>query len=110
MTGALPLYMVLAANFLSAVIIFMERFFPFALFGRREPPKIITFVERFIPSMVITVLVVYCLKDVAFSQAPFGAPYLIAIAVTVLLQVPLRNSMVSIFSGTIVFMVLSRLM
>lgn len=98
------------ASFLSGAIIFLERFFPFALFSKKNPPKILNFIERYLPAMVIAVLIVYCLKDIQFTSAPFGSPYFIAIAVTIVLHLWLKNSMVSIFGSTIVFMILSRIM
>lgn len=98
------------ASLLSGAIIFLERFFPFALFSKKNPPKILSFIERYLPAMVIAVLIVYCLKDIQFTSAPFGAPYFIAIAVTIVLHLWLKNSMVSIFGSTIVFMILSRIM
>lgn len=98
------------ASLLSGAIIFLERFFPFALFSKKNPPKLLNFIERYLPAMVIAVLLVYCLKDIQVTSAPFGAPYFIAIAVTVGLQLWTKNSMISILGSTIVFMVLSRIL
>ena len=57
---------------------------------------------------IIGMLVVYCLKDVEFSAAPFGLPELIAAVSVVVLQRWKRNSLISIFVGTILYMVLIR--
>ncbi len=110
MTEALPLGTALFFSFLIAIVIFLERLFPFALFSRREPPALIRFIEQYIPSMVIAILIMYCLKDISFSCMPYGLPYFIACASTVLLHLLIKNSMISIFGGTAIFMLLSYLM
>lgn len=96
----------LLATLVSALIIFATRFFPFALFSKKEPPKILLFIEKYIPPMIMAILVVYCLKDVSFTASPFGLPQLVALTVTVITYLWKNNSMISIFGGTIVFMIL----
>ena len=56
--------------------------------------------------MIMAILLIYCLKDVDFATRPFGLPQLIALLVTVVSYLWKGNSMVSIFGGTIVFMLL----
>ena len=53
-------------------------------------------------------LVVYCLKDVSFTSAPFALPELIASGCVVAVQARSRNSLLSILSGTAVYMILLR--
>ena len=121
---SLPINKVLIAVFLSAVIIFLERGFPFFLFSKRQPPAIIRFIEKYIPPMVMAALVCYCLKDISFVTAaltspaapanqvnPAGfIPSLAGLAVTITLHLLRRNSLISIFGGTAVYMVLIRLL
>lgn len=89
-----------------AVIIFLTRLFPFALFSKRNPPAFIRFIERFIPPMVMAVLVVYCLKDIQWSVWPSGIRELAAIVVVTALHIWKKNAMLSIFGGTAVYMLL----
>lgn len=105
----LSLFYALAAIFLTGIIIFLERLFPFALFSRKNPPKILKYIEQFIPPMAIAALLIYSLKDISFTQANAFLPQLIALAVTVILHLIKKNSMLSIFGGTIIYMVLIRL-
>ncbi len=91
---------------LLALVILATRAFPFVLFSRRDPPRIIRFVERFIPPMVMAVLVVYCLKDVEWATWPSGIRELSALALVVLLHLWKKNAMLSIFGGTAFFMLL----
>lgn len=98
------------ASVISGAVIFCERLFPFALFSRRDPPPVVQFVARHIPSMVIAILIVYSLKDADPLAFPFGIPQLAGIAATLLLNVLSGNYMLTIFGSTALYMVLSRMM
>lgn len=108
--SSLSLEQAIIAALIGALVIFFTRAFPFLLFSKREPPAIIRFIEKYIPPMVMAVLLVYCFKDVEFTSIPFGLPELIGLLVTVFLHLWKSNSMLSIFGGTILYMVLIRLM
>ncbi len=93
----------------SGILMFLLRAFPFILFSKREPPRIIRFVEKYIPAMVIGVLIIYCLVDpkyMTFTSSPWGIPAVLGVALTVFLHLWKGNSMISIFGGTILYMVL----
>lgn len=107
---SLTLEMALIATLIGAAVIFLTRAFPFLLFSKREPPAVIRFIEKYIPPMVMAVLLIYCFKDVNFTTGSFGLPEIIGLAVTVFLHLWRNNSMLSIFGGTILYMVLIRLM
>lgn len=109
-TVQLSLAQALVGTLVGAIVIFCTRLFPFALFSRKDPPAIIRFIEKYIPSMIMAILVVYCFKDIQFTTSPYGLPYYIALLFTVVFQLWLKNPMISIFGGTILFMVLSHLM
>jgi len=97
------------ATIISALIIFATRLFPFALFSHKEPPAILRFIEKYIPPMIMAILLVYCFNGIDFSQKPYGLPHFIALTVTTLTYLWKNNSMISIFGGTIVFMILQNL-
>ncbi|MEE1042162.1 MAG: AzlD domain-containing protein, partial [Lachnospiraceae bacterium] len=61
------------------------------------------------PPAIIGMLVIYCLKDVNCTAAPFGLPELIASVCVVGLQVWRRNSLLSILAGTILYMFLTQM-
>ena len=105
----LPLNKVIIAIILSSLIIFFERAFPFILFSKKNPPKIIQFIEKYIPPLVMISLVCYCLKDITLTSGLVGfLPYILGIIITIVLHLWKRNSLISIFGGTIVYMVLIR--
>ena len=62
-----------------AVVTFLIRAFPFLLFGRKNarPPELVLYLGNVIAPAAIAMLVVYCVRNVEFLGAPFGAPELI---------------------------------
>ena len=88
-----------------AVVTMLLRFLPFLIFRKQTPPYI-TYLGKVLPSAIIGMLVIYCLKDVSLTSHPHGLPELIAAACVVGLQAWKRNSLLSILSGTLVYMVL----
>ena len=97
------------ATLISAAVIFATRAFPFILFSKKQPPSFIRFIEKYIPPMIMAILLVYCMKDVNFVKSPFGLPQTLSLALTLILHLWKNNSMLSIFGGTIAFMVLQRI-
>lgn len=86
------------------------RFLPFLLFGgKRQAPKIITYLGKVLPCAIMGMLVVYCLKDVRPLLYPYGIPELLGIALVALLHIWKRNSLLSIGVGTVFYMLLVQL-
>ena len=88
-----------------AIMTMLIRFLPFLIF-RKRTPKYISYLGRVLPSAIIGMLVIYCLKNITPSVRPFGIPELIAAVCVALLQVWKRNSLVSILAGTLIYMIL----
>jgi branched-subunit amino acid transport protein AzlD len=93
-----------------AVVTWALRAFPFLLFGNRPLPKVIRYLGKALPPAIMTVLVIYCLRDISFSQSPFGIPELAACALVVILQALRKNMYLSIIAGTVCYMALIRVM
>ena len=94
----------------TALVTMLLRFVPFLLFGgKRETPAYISYLGRLLPYAVMAMLVVYCLRNISFLSAPFGAPELISCAVVALLHVWKRSSILSILGGTACYMLLVQL-
>lgn len=87
----------------------LTRFLPFLAF-RKHTPQYVSYLGRVLPPAIIGMLVIYCLKDITLAVYPFGIPELIAAACTAGLQAWRRNSLVSILAGTVVYMVLIRVL
>ena len=85
----------------------LTRLLPFLLFGGKgEPPRLILELGRALPCAVMGMLVVYCLRSVDLTAAPYGAPEAIAAALCVGLHVWRRNTLLSIAGSTAVYMLL----
>lgn len=108
-----------------AVVTFLTRVLPFLLFDRGEsPPKLVLYLGRVLPPAVIAMLIIYCLRSpsvvvpaeltaslsgwlaAVVSFFVGWAPQLIAGAVVVVLHAWKHNNLLSIFGGTILYMVL----
>lgn len=90
-----------------ALVTAVIRFLPFMIWsGNRKTPKIIEKLGRVLPYAIMGMLVVYCLKDVNFTNASGFLPPLIACLVVSILYVWKRNTLISIIAGTICYMVL----
>lgn len=101
-------YSVLAVVIASLATMF-TRFFPFLLFREgRKTPSFIANLGKILPSAIMGMLVIYCLKDVQWICAPYGIPELLGCLTVGLLQVWKRNSLLSIGLGTVLYMVLKQ--
>ena len=83
------------------------RFLPFLIFGEnRKTPPLITYLGRVLPYAIMGMLVVYCLKGIRLTAAPYGIPELLACAAVALLHIWKRNTLLSIGAGTVCYMLL----
>ena len=86
------------------------RFLPFLIFGEnRKTPPLVSYLGQVLPYAIMGMLVVYCLKGVSFTTAPFGIPEAIGCAVVAGLHIWKRNTLLSIGAGTVCYMVLVQL-
>ena len=86
------------------------RFLPFFIFrGNRKTPKYIEYLGKVLPFAIMGMLVVYCLKGVTFTALENWLPYFLATAAVVLLHLWKRNTLLSIVTGTVLYMVLVQL-
>ena len=94
----------------AAVVTALTRFLPFLIFRKKEStPAIITDLGQVLPCAIMGMLVVYCMKDVPFLSAPYGAPELIGCLIVAALHVWKRNSLLSIGVGTVCYMLMVQL-
>lgn len=106
----MSLYVVLAI-FISALITFSLRALPFLLFsGDRRMPDWLSRLGVVLPSAIMAVLIVYCLKGVKSDIIGTGIPSAIAVLVVALSFKWKHNTFLSILSGTAVYMLLLRVL
>ena len=99
-----------AAIAVVALVTWGLRSAPFLLFASRPLPKAMRYLGRALPPAIMTVLVIYCLRNTAFDRFPFGIPELAACALVALLQIVKRNMYLSIIAGTVCYMALIRVL
>lgn len=81
--------------------------YSFLIFSKTsKPPAIIKYLGAVLPAAVMGLLVVYSLKDVTLWTYPHGLPELLAILALVVIHLVKRNMLLSIATGTIVYMLL----
>ena len=85
------------------------RFLPFVLLRGKQTPPFVAYLGKVLPFAIMGMLVVYCLRHISFSAMPFGLPELLACAAVVLVHVRKRNTLLSILSGTALYMLLVQL-
>lgn len=90
-----------------ALVTMALRFLPFLIFGEnRKTPPLVAYLGQVLPYAVMGMLVVYCLKNVTLTTAPFGIPEFLGCAVVALLHIWKRNTLLSIGVGTVFYMLL----
>lgn len=95
----------------ASVVTIILRAFPFVLFGgNREMPPVIHKIANLMPPAIIAVLVVYCLKNSMVNMTMESVAAAIATVATALVHLWKRNTLASIALGTIVYMVLIRVL
>lgn len=93
-----------------SLVTMLTRFLPFLIFNKQEKlPEIISYLGKVLPTAIMAMLVVYCLKDVKITVFPYGLKELIAVVVVALLHIYKRNTLLSITCGTICYMLLVQL-
>lgn len=84
----------------------LTRFLPFLIFPEgKTPPSYITYLGTVLPYAVISLLVIYCLKDALFSSF-HGLPELMAILLVAALHRWKKSTLLSIGAGTAFYMFL----
>lgn len=93
----------LATILVMAISTYLTRLTPFLMFTPGKENAKLNFVAKNTPPMVMMILVIYMLKEVDYLSTEIFYT-LFALAVTVGLQILKRNALLSIVSGTIVYM------
>lgn len=95
------------AVLLMALVTYLIRLGPFLLFGKgKKTPDWVVYIGRVLPPAVMGMLIVYSLKSVEWLKISSSLPVVIAIITTAVLHIWKRNNLVSILSGTAIYMIL----
>ena len=92
---------------IASVATMATRFLPFLIFKSGKPtPKFLTYIGKVLPPAVFGMLVVYCLKNLNVTVAPYGAAELIGVFSVVILHLSFRKMLLSIAGGTVLYVLL----
>ena len=99
--------LILSILLVAGIITFLIRWFPFAVLrsGDEMGPGLKTLGKN-LPFAAIAILIIYCLRTVNPLIFPYGLPEGISILAVVLLHLWKRNNLISIGSGTVIYMIL----
>lgn len=90
---------------LSAIITLFMRAFPFAIFnGNRKMPQTMEKLGQVLPSTIMAVLIIYCLKGSVKEPVSMGIPGLIGVLVVGVTYKWKHSTFLSILLGTAVYM------
>ncbi|WP_134668016.1 MULTISPECIES: branched-chain amino acid transporter permease [unclassified Amycolatopsis] len=103
-----PAYL-LAAVAVSAAVTWGLRALPFAVLAPLRASRTVQYLSTRMPAGVMVILLIYCLRDVAWTSPSALAPT-IALAVTIALHLWRRNAVLSIVGGTAVHVLLASLL
>lgn len=99
-------------NILSMIVLvslmtFALRALPFLLFsGKHQLPLFVAQLQKQLPSAVMILLVIYCVKGIHFEQINGWMPYFAGVLATVLAHWKKKNVLLSMLAGTFVYMLL----
>lgn len=91
----------------AALATFLTRLLPFVLLYRWAEHPLLKHLGRYLPPVLMVLLLMYALKD-ALVTGERLLPSLIALAVVAVLHLMWRNPLVSILSGTGLYMFLTQ--
>ena len=97
------LYYLLAVMVVMAAMTFLTRVLPFVAFRKNSDHHVLEYLGRYMPPVIMTILVVYSLQGVEWSVPPYGVREFTAVGVTALVHWFRRNALLSIFSGTALY-------
>ena len=103
-------YIIMVIAVMSIVTILL-RFFPFIIFDHGEQlPKWISYLGKVLPPAIMSMLLVYCLRNVDIVQGNHGLPELMCVGVAMLLHNWKRNTLLSIAASTLLYMIMMHIM
>ncbi len=90
-----------------SLVTYLIRLAPFILFRKgKTTPRWVAYIGSVLPPAVMGMLIIYSLKSVDIDALNQVLPVVVAITVTAVLHLWKRNNLISILSGTIVYMIL----
>ena len=93
-----------------AVMTWITRGLPYVIFSKKSPPHVISYLSTVLPASIMVILVIFCLRNTQFSVYPYGAAEFFSVFLVVAIQLWRKNLIISVFVGTVCYMLLIRIM
>jgi branched-subunit amino acid transport protein AzlD len=100
----------LGAILAMAAVTVLCRATPFLFFMKRRPPEVVDYLQKYIPPMIMTILVLGSYKGLSLASWPYGIPEIVAGLAVAAVHLWKRNTLLSIFGGTALYMIMIRVM
>ena len=92
----------------AAIGMIICRMLPYIIFANGKLPKLVKFYEKYLPYSLMAILFYFCLSAVKFSIYPYGFPEILTLLIVGVLQFWKKNMMLSLFLGTVIYLILIR--
>lgn len=96
----------IATIFVASLFTFITRLIPFAVFSKREVPKVVKYLGDILPPAIIGILIIYCIKNCYSLEVNTFVPQILGVAITAAVHLWKKNTLLSISAGTISYMLL----
>jgi len=94
-----------------AIATMLTRFLPFFLFPDHKPiPRFVSFLADRLPFASLGMLVVYALKDIKITEAPYVLYEMISLVVITIIHTWKHNTLLSIGLGLLTYLLLVNFM
>ena len=94
------------AILIMAIVTIILRFIPFVLLSDKKEYRTLNYLSKVLPCVIMGMLVVYCFKDVSFTNAKNYISTLVASSVVSISYIMKRKTLLSIILGTTIYMLL----
>ena len=85
---------------------FCTRAVPFFAAEKMKDNILIRHLGKFLPATIMFLLIVHCIKETPIRSVPYGIPEFIAITYISIIHAYKRNTLLSLVTGTLLYMVL----
>lgn len=90
-----------------AIVTIALRFLPFIVFDYGEQlPEWITYLGKVLPPAIMSMLLVYCLRNINLVEGNHGFPEVICVGIAMLIHNWKRNTLLSIGVSTLLYMII----
>ena len=90
-----------------AIVTIALRFLPFIVFDHGEQlPEWITYLGKILPPAIMSMLLVYCLRNINLVEGNHGFPEVICVGIAMLIHNWKRNTLLSIGVSTLLYMII----